>query len=62
MSNGMYLGSDYTIHREEGYYAALRYLVKKDEEKLADTTLGVVGWTVASLVVWGITAALIFGF
>ena len=62
MSNGIYLGKDYHIHREDGYHAALCYLQKKREERKANHVMAIIGWTIGALCVWGIIAVMYYGY
>ena len=63
MSNGIYLGKDYHIHREDGYDAALRYLQRKKEEHETDHLMAsIVGWVIGTFVIWGIVLVMYYNF
>jgi hypothetical protein len=59
MNNGMYLGEDLTIHRREGYNAALDYLYAKKTRRLqrrgrimAAIFAAMWAWAVVMLLTW----------
>ena len=58
---GIYLGKDNTIHRRQGYNAALRYLQRKQEERLTNSSMSVVAWVIGACCVWGIVWLLMRG-